>query len=731
MHTRTLPKAAIALALCGLALTCAARQPLPAAPQPSPAQPAVAATAVVQPAPAAPSVVKPAGAEPALAQPALAVVPPPVKAQLTGTSRSVLAGDDFFTHANSEWLTRTDIPSDRSSWSAFSALGDLTNNRIVALIDAVAADKQITGDARKVADYYTAFMDEAAIEAKGAAPLWPVLSRISSIADKGALARALGASIRADVDPLNNTDFQADNLFGLWVSQGFAEPARNMPYLLQGGLGMPDRAYYLTQNARMADLRQRYTQHIAAMLKLAGFANSGARAERVMALETRIAQSHASRADSADIAKANNSWTLVDFAARAPGMDWPAFFSGAALDKASMFMVWHPGAMSGAAALVAGVDIGTWKDYLAFHQINQRAQSLPRAFAAQHFAFYGGALAGTPQQAPRARRALAATNAAMDEAVGRMYVERYFPPEHKARLQQMVANITAAFSRRIDKLDWMAPATRAQAQEKLKTIYVGIGYPDRWMSYEGLNVLPNDAFGNALRAGEFRYAQQVAKLEQAVDRGAWAMAPQEVNAVNLPLQNAMNFPAAILQPPFYDPAASDAVNYGAIGATIGHEISHSFDDQGAQFDAQGRLRDWWTRDDLAYFKGAADKMVAQFDAYRPYPDLAVNGRLTLSENLADLAGLDAAYDALRASLASPADGPVPPDADQQFFLGYAQSSRSKVREATARQRLLTDSHAPDKYRTAIVRNMDAWYKAFDVKPGQALYLAPAQRVRVW
>ncbi len=701
MHTWIPLRAAFALALAGASFRCAAGAPQSAPPAvPAPVASTVPAPAVVVP------VLNPVVAKP-------------------GT---VLPGDDFFTHANSEWLAKTQIPPDRSSWSAFSALGEVTNTRIVGLIEAQAADKAAKGDARKVADFYTAFMDEALIESKGAAPLWPVLARISSIGDKAALSRALGASLRADVDPLNNTDFKADNLFGLWVAQGFADPTRNTPYLLQGGLGLPDRAYYLTESARMAELRSRYTQHIAAMFKLAGFANGAARAARVMALETSIARAHATREDSGDVRKANNNWTRADFATRAPGLDWPAFFEGARLEGAAGFVVWHPGAVSGAAALVGGVDIATWKDYLAFHQINQYAAVLPKAFGEQHFAFFGRALAGTPQMAQRGKRALAATNVAMDEAVGRLYVERYFPPENKVRLQQMVANIVAAFSRRIDKLEWMAPATRAQAQEKLKTMYVGIGYPDRWSSYDGLQVLPGDAFGNAQRAGEFRYAQQVARLGQEVDHGAWAMAPQEVNAVNLPLQNAMNFPAAVLQPPFFDPGASDAVNYGAIGSTIGHEISHGFDDQGAQFDAQGRLRDWWSKEDTAHFTLAADKLVAQFDAYQPFPDLAVNGRLTLSENMADLAGLAAAYDAFQATLAGKV---APPDADRQFFIGYANSSQSKVREATYRQRVLTDSHAPDMYRTAIVRNMDAWYKAFDVQPGQRLYLAPAQRVRVW
>ncbi|ATQ74810.1 peptidase M13 [Massilia violaceinigra] len=639
----------------------------------------------------------------------------------------VLPGDDFFAYANGDWLAKTEIPADRSSWGAFAAMAETSNARIVKLIDEVAADKKAKGEARKVADFYSTFMDEAAIEAKGTAPLKPLLAKIDAIKDKAQLVRALGASLRADVDPLNATNFFTENLFGLWVAQGLNDPTRNTPYLLQGGLGMPDRAYYLTDSPRMADLRTKYKQHIGAMLKLAGYPDADARAAKVFDLEMKIAQSHASREDSADVLKANNSWTLKDFAANAPGMDWAAFFKSAGLTGAHNFIVWHPGAMKGAAALVDSTDIATWKDFLAFHQVNHFAPALPKAFADQRFEFSGKAMSGTPQQSPRWKRALAATNGALDEAVGRMYVERHFPAENKARVQKMVSNIIAAFSKRIDQLDWMAPATRAQAQEKLKTMYVGVAYPDRWRSYAGLKVVPGDALGNAVRAEQFHYAQEIARLKQKVDRTAWAMPPQLVNAVNLPLQNAMNFPAAILQPPFFDPKASDGENYGAIGSIIGHEISHSFDDQGAQFDAQGRLRDWWTKEDMAHFKGAAGKLVAQFSAYKPFPDLAVNGQLTLSENLADLAGVAASYDAYKASLGQAA----PADADKQFFLGYARAWQTKVREAAARQRILTDGHAPAEYRTAIVRNLEPWYKAFDVKPGQALYLAPAERVKVW
>jgi putative endopeptidase len=656
---------------------------------------------------------KPAAAAPAAAKPA---------------NVTVLPGDDFFTWANGDWLARTEIPADRGNWGAMGALAEDTNQRIATMIEALATDKAASGEARKVADYYSAYMNEAVIEQKGLAPIKPMLAKIDAIKDKAGLSRALGETLRADVDPLNNTNFVTQNLFGLWVAAGLHDPAHNMPYLLQGGLGMPDRAYYLDNSAKMADQRSKYQQHVASMFKLAGYSEPEARAARVFALETDIAKSHAPRADSADIQKADNTWTAKDFAANAPGIDWNAYFKAARLGDQKKFIVWHPGAVKGEAALVANTDLATWKDYLAFHRLNHFASTLPKAFADQRFEFYGRTLSGTPQQSARWKRALASTNEAMDEAVGKVYVARYFPAESKVKVQQMVGNIVDAFSKRIDKLDWMAPATRAQAQQKLKTLYVGVGYPDKWKSYAGLDVSPADAFGNVMRAEEYRYTQQIAKLHKKPEKTEWSMPPQLVNAVNLPLQNALNFPAAILQPPFFDPSASDATNYGSIGAIIGHEISHSFDDQGAQFDSQGRLRDWWTKQDAEHFKAASSKLVAQYSAYKPYPDLAVNGQLTLSENLADLAGLTAAYDAFHAS---PAGKGATEEAERQFFTGFAHSWRTKLREASERQRILTDGHAPPRYRTATVRNLDAWYKAFNVQPGQALYLAPEDRVRVW
>jgi len=645
-----------------------------------------------------------------------------------GASKAVLPGDDFDRYANGAWSDATVIPPDRSNWGVDAAMAEETNARIVKLIEAVGAGKAAPASQKQVSDYYNAYMDEAAIEAKGMAPLKPLLAKIDALGDKTALAHAFGSSLRSDVDPLNDTNFFTENIFGMWVAQGLSDPSHNMAYLLQGGLGMPERAYYLSDSPKMADLRVKYQAHIAAMLTLAGYDDAEARAARVFALERKIAEVHASREESEDIVKANNVWKTADFAAKAPGLDWNAFFTSAHLADQKNIDVWHPGAVTGIARLAGQEPLSTWKDFLAFHTINHFNSTLPKAVAGQHFAFYSRALSGTPQQSLRWKRALASTNGALQDAVGRMYVERYFPAQSKLRLQAMVRNIIAAFSVRIDKLDWMAPATKAEAQKKLKTLIVGIGYPDHWKTYDGLKIVAHDAFGNALRAEQFDTAQQVAKLHKPVDRSEWAMPAQLVNAVNLPLQNALNFPAAILQPPNFDPKASDALNYGGIGATIGHEISHSFDDQGAQFDAEGRMRDWWTAADLAHFKASSQALAAQYSTYKPFPDLAVNGQQTLSENLADLAGLSAAYDALKASEAGK---PVSADTDREFFTGYAESWRTKTRDEALRRQILTDGHAPASYRTATVRNLDAWYTAFDVKPGQALYLAPADRVRAW
>ncbi|MFL5296172.1 MAG: M13 family metallopeptidase [Phenylobacterium sp.] len=650
---------------------------------------------------------------------------------LAGMDRSVRPGDDFFRFANGHWLDTTEIPADRSSWGIGGELAELTTTRVNGLIQG-AVNAAPGSEARKIGDYYSAYLDEAKIESLGLKPLQPRLARISAIKDKKGLAAEFGRELRADVDALNSTNFYTDHLFGLWVEQDLNDPKRYAPYLLQGGLGMPDRDYYVSTSPRMETIRKAYRAHIAKVLTLAGHKEADAEAGRIFELETKLARAHAPRAESEDVAKANNPWAMADFARKAPGLDWAAYFAAAGLSARPQFIVWHPKATAGEAALVASEPLAVWKEYLAYLQINHYSNLLPKAFADERFAFYGTTLSGTPQQQVRWKRAVNATNGALGEAVGKLYVAQYFPPESKAKVQAMVGELIAAFRVRIDKLDWMAPATRAEAKRKLATLKVGVGYPDRWIDYSGLKVLPGDALGNAQRAEDFEYRRNLAKFGKPVDRGEWAMTPQTVNAVNLPVRNALNFPAAILQAPYFDPRNPVAMNLGATGATIGHEISHSFDDQGAMFNADGQLRNWWTPSDLAHFQASGKALAEQYSKYRPFPDLALNGEQILSENIADIAGLNAAYDAYRLANGGK-EGPSQQGftGDQQFFIAFAQSWRTKRREALARQLVVIDGHAPDEYRADTVRNMDPWYAAFEVKPGEKLYLPPPERVRIW
>jgi len=656
---------------------------------------------------------------------------------LAGMDKSVAPGDDFNAYANGGWIKTTPIPADKSSYGIFAILADETRKRLLDLLQesaktgSAANGSAPNDDARKIGDYYSSFMDEAAIESKGIAPLKPQLDAIAAIADRHALARVLGGQLRADVDPLNDTNFETGNLFGVWFAQGLTDPLHNFPYLLQGGLGMPDRDYYLSTTPHMADLRKQYQVHIAAMFKLAGFEDPSGRAGRVFALETKMARVHATRVESEDVHSAI-IWEREELASKAPGLDWTALLEAAGLQDAPVLTIWHPKAIPGLSALAAKEPLDAWKDWLAFHAIEEAAAFLPKAFVDQRFNFHGKILSGIPELRPRWQRGMDDTSAALGEAVGKLYVERYFPAATKAKAQAMVGDLVQAFAKRIDALAWMSPATKAKAKQKLDTLRVGVGYPDRWVDYSRLEVVKGDALGNAQRAELFEYRRQLDKLHHPVDREEWWMTPQTVNAVNLPLQNALNFPAAIIQPPYFDPQADAAHNYGSMGAIIGHEISHSFDDQGSQFDAEGRLANWWTKEDFDHFKAAGEALAAQFDAYRPFPDLAVNGHQTLSENIADVAGLLAAYDAYRLSLHGKPD--VVKDGlsgDQRFFISFGQSWRSKIRDAELRREIATDGHAPEQYRADAPRNLDAWYDAFSVHPPQKLYLAPPDRVHVW
>jgi putative endopeptidase len=647
--------------------------------------------------------------------------------------KSVRPGDDFFSYADGSWVKNTPIPADRSNIGGFWIADQEREKNTRELFDAALKSNAAanTNDG-KIANYYKAYLDTAAIDRAGLAPARADLDAIARSADKHQLSAALGGTRRADTDPLNATNFQTENLFGIFVTQGLTTPGEQLPYIMQGGIGLPEREYYLSPDSKMAELRTKYRAYIAQILQLAGYPDARGAANRIMDLETKIARAHATREESEDFAKGAQVWSRAELEKKAPGIDWGALLNAAQLGQVQKFEAFHANAIPKLAALVGSEPLQAWKDWLAFHTLNQQSNVLPKAFRDASFAFNGTALAGTPQERPRDQLALNATSNALQDAVGKAYVDKYFPASAKAEIQQMVDNIKAAFAKRMQAIDWMAPSTKQEALKKVETIVVGVGYPDHWRNYSSLMITPDNAYANQKNAGLFEYRNQIAKIGKPMDRAEWWMPPQLVNAVNLPVQNALNFPAAILVKPFFDPNADPAFNYGGIGATIGHEISHSFDNNGALFDSTGRLRNWWTPQDFAKFQQAGEALAKQYDAYEALPGLHVNGKLTLGENIADVAGLSAAYDAYKASLGGK---PAPVidgfTGDQRFFIAYAQSWATKMREEALRQRIATDGHAPGNFRALTVRNVDAWYPAFKVQPGQKLYLAPNQRVKIW
>jgi predicted metalloendopeptidase len=646
--------------------------------------------------------------------------------------KSVVPGDDFFSYANGTWVKNTQIPADRSSIGAFWIADQEREKNTRALFSDILKANPSSGTDGMIANYYNAYLNTDPIDRAGMAPAKADLDAISRIADKHQLSAAIGSTLRADTDPLNATNYHTENLFGIFVTQGLATAGEQLPYLMQGGIGLPERDYYLSADPKMVDTRNKYRTYVQTLLQDAGYPDPAGAAGRILDLETKIAKAHEPRDVSEDTGKGAQVWTRAELEQKAPGIDWTALLNAAQLGGVQKFDAYHFAAIPGLAALVGSEPLQNWKDLLAFHAIDQQANVLPKPIRDAHFAFYGTTLQGTPQQRPRDAQALNATSGALEDAVGKAYVDKYFPASAKAQIQGLVTNLKAAFARRVKAIGWMNPTTKQEALKKVENIVVGVGYPDSWRDYSGLQITADNAYANQKNAGLWEYRHQIAKIGKPMDRHEWWMPPQLVNAVNLPVQNALNFPAAILVKPFFDANADPAFNYGAIGAVIGHEISHSFDTGGALFDASGTLRNWWTPADFKHFQQYADMLAKQYDAYEALPGLHVNGKLTINENIADVAGLGAAYEAYHASLGGkPAPVINGLTGDQRFFIAFGQAWASKMRPEVLRQIVLTNGHAPDQFRAATVRNIDAWYPAFNVKPGQKLYLAPDQRVKIW
>lgn len=644
----------------------------------------------------------------------------------TGVDPAVRPGDDFDGYASGAWRRRTVMPADHSYWGVWDILEEQAGSDVRDLLEASAREPAAPGSSRrKLADFYASYMDEATIERRGAAPLKPQLAAIAAIRDYHDLARAFGRAMYAgDSMPVVVS-----------VSADLKSPDVNVAYLEQGGLGLPDRDYYLADTQAMAIARQAYLGYTNSLLRLAGVAgvrDAPARARAVLALERRLAQVHWSREQLRDPAARYDVWPAADLAQRAPGLDWPAFLAAAGVGGEARVIASTNSAIAATAALVPDVPLAVWRDYLVVRAVDGHAPFLSRAFVREHFALHRRVLDGTPEQSARWRRGARYTQRAMGEAVGEVYVERHFSAAAKAAALELVHNLLAATARRLQAVDWMSAPTRARALEKVARMTVKVGYPDHWRDYSGLVVVRGRAYENALAAERFEYERNLAKLGVPVDRGEWQMAPMDVNAYYDPTRNEIVFPAAVLQPPFFDPNADPAVNYGGIGSIIGHEISHGFDDEGRQFDASGALSDWWTPQDAADYRRRTDALVAQYAGYEVLPGVMLNAQLTLGENIADNAGLVLAYEAY---VASPAAQGAPVidgrSGGQRFFLAYAQNWRTLFREEALRQLMTTDPHTPDALRVRAVRNCDAWYAAFAVPADAALYLAPDARVRIW
>jgi len=640
-------------------------------------------------------------------------------------STTVSAADDFFGFVNSEWLNRTQIPADWSSYGVMQMLAERSELQLRAIVENNAGQASDPGSVtRKINDLYQSFMGVEAVDSLGISPLTDEMGRIDSLASHDELIAYLGRALRLGIQvPL---DF--------YIDADATNPDQPLSYFWQSGLGMPDRDYYLKDNPKLVDVRARYQDHIEKLHDLAGWEDSAAAAATILAVETRIAEQQWTRVQNRDRERIyRNQYDQAEAAALSPGFSWPVFLQAGGFGEPERMVIAQTEYFQALGTLLQDIPMEGWRTYLRFKLLKAFARYLSEPFVQEDFDFQQRILRGQEEIKPRWKRGIRLLNGAVGELIGKEYVARHFPPESKARVQELVENLRLAFGASIDELEWMSEATRQEAREKLKKFSYKIGYPDVWRDYSALEIRPDDLAGNVRRARAFEHDRQVAKLGKPVDRSEWGMTPQTVNAYYRPTWNEIVFPAAILQAPFFDPTADDALNYGAIGAVIGHEFSHGFDDQGRKFDGTGRLRDWWTEQDAAEYESRAQGLVDQYSSFQPLPDLAINGELTLGENIADLAGLTMAYRAYEISL----DGNPAPiiegfNAEQRFFIGYAQSWRSQYRDELLREILLSDPHSPARYRvTGVLRNTPEFYRAFAVEAGAGMYLPPNERVQIW
>ncbi|HEY7642973.1 MAG TPA: M13 family metallopeptidase [Steroidobacteraceae bacterium] len=660
------------------------------------------------------------------APPATAAAPPKPAygtfgVDLAAMDRSVKPGADFYRYVNGKWLDSFQIPADRAGYGTGTVVFEKTEADLHAILDELAASKPAPGSVeQKVADLYAGWMDQAAIEARGTEPLQPFLAQIDAVKDQAGLMRLVGS-----------VDFQAP--FGVSINPDTADPTRYTVWVGQAGLGMPNRDYYLKKGDKFDDYRAAYAAYVTKIFELLGNKDPSGSAKQVIGIENKIAAVAWPPERQRKVSEVNNPMDLAGLKKLVPNVDWKIVLAGVGLEDAQHFIVNETTAIRDGAKLLDSEPLAAWKSYMTFHFVNSYASDLPQAFDEAQFQFNSKALRGVQQQRDRWKRGITLVDAAIGEGLGEIYVRKHFPPETKAKMDTLVANLRAALKTRLEKLSWMDDATRAQALQKLAAFEPRIGYPAKWRDYSALSIERGKHFENSRNARVFEWERNVKRRHQPVDRGEWFMTPQTVDAYYDPSKNQITFPAGILQPPFFDPHADPAVNYGAIGAIIGHEIGHGFDDEGREFDGAGKVRNWWTPETNARFLEATKKLGAQYSAFCPLEGACVNGDLTMGENIGDLGGLEMAYTAYQLSL----NGQAAPvldgfTGDQRFFLSFAQAWRGKVRDDALRAQMLTDPHSPrDARGTFPERNMDAWYAAFDVKPGEKLYLDPQDRVRIW